>query len=61
MNVRLIRDRIEDRPKGYGFVEYATLDGLVKALGFDGTQLGGRPVRIGVAEPRKPHTLHLSQ
>lgn len=52
-SVRLVRDRVEDRPKGFGYVEFNTKDGLVAALDLNGTQLAGRPVRINVADPRK--------
>lgn len=53
-NVRLIRDREQgDRPKGFGYVEFGTKDGLLAALDLNGSQLAGRPVRINVAEPRK--------
>lgn len=51
-NVRLVRDRLEDRPKGFGYVEFSTKDGLLKALDMNGAQLAGRNVRISVAEPR---------
>lgn len=53
MNVRLVRDKIEDRPKGFGYVEFNTRDGLVAAMELNGAQLSGRNVRINVAEPRK--------
>jgi translation initiation factor 4B len=52
-NVRLVRDRIEDRPKGFGYVEFGSREGLVAALELNGSQLAGRNVRISVAEPRK--------
>ena len=56
ISVRVIRKKGEDRSKGFGFVEYATIDGLVKALSLDGAQLGGRCIRIGVAKPLKHRT-----
>ncbi|TGZ80531.1 RNA-binding domain-containing protein [Ascodesmis nigricans] len=52
-NVRLVRDREQDRPKGFGYVEFATKDGLLKALDMNGGQLAGRNVRVNVAEPPK--------
>ncbi|KAF8542173.1 hypothetical protein BDD12DRAFT_400587 [Trichophaea hybrida] len=52
-NVRLVRDREQDRPKGFGYVEFNTKEGLVAALDLNGTQLAGRSVRINVAEPPK--------
>jgi len=48
-----VRDKVEDRPKGFGYVEYGSLEGLVKALELGGSQLAGRNVRVSVAEPRK--------
>lgn len=52
-NVRLVRDKMEDRPKGFGYVEFETVDGLKKALELNNEQLAGRKVRISIAEPRK--------
>lgn len=44
---------MEDRPKGFGYVEFKTKEGLIAAMELNGAQLSGRPVRINVAEPRK--------
>lgn len=44
---------MDRKPKGFGYVEFATLDGLKKALEFNGTQFQGRNIRVSVAEPRK--------
>ena len=52
-NVRIVEDKLEMKPKGFGYVEFASLDGLKKALDFNGTQFGGRNIRVSVAEPRK--------
>lgn len=52
-NVRIVEDKIEHKPKGFGYVEFRTLDGLKKALTLDGSQFRGRSIRISVAEPRK--------
>ncbi|KAJ3559416.1 hypothetical protein NM688_g360 [Phlebia brevispora] len=51
-SVKIIKDR-EDKPKGFGYVEFAELDGLKDALSKSGTTLAGRAVRISVAEPPK--------
>lgn len=51
-NVRLVRDRMEDRPKGFGYVEFSTREGLIAALELNGLNLSGRNIRINVAEPR---------
>ena len=52
-NVRIVEDKLERKPKGFGYVEFATLDGLKKALDLGGTQFQGRNIRVSVAEPRK--------
>lgn len=46
---------MDDKPKGFGYVEFGTLDGLKKALTLTDSQFMGRPIRISVAEPRKYH------
>jgi translation initiation factor 4B len=52
-NVRIVEDKLEMKPKGFGYVEFRSLDGLKKALELSGTQFQGRNVRISVAEPPK--------
>ncbi|KAI9831304.1 MAG: hypothetical protein M1819_005078 [Sarea resinae] len=52
-NVRIVEDKLERKPKGFGYVEFATLDGLKKALDFSQTQFQGRSIRVSVAEPPK--------
>ena len=52
-SVRIVEDKIERKPKGFGYAEFATLEGLKKALEFNGTQFQGRNIRVSVAEPRK--------
>lgn len=51
-----MKDRIDSRPKGFGYVEFADLDSLKKALSLADGQLAGRSIRVSVAEPR----IHLS-
>ena len=50
-SVRLVKDNT-GKAKGFGYVEFANLDGLKKALERSGAQLGGRTLRISVAEAR---------
>lgn len=50
-SVRLIMDRVENRPKGFAYAEFASLDGLKKALTFDNTTFQGRALKARVAEP----------
>jgi translation initiation factor 4B len=51
-SVRIVEDKIERKPKGFGYAEFATLEGLKKALEYNGTQFQGRNIRVSVAEPR---------
>ncbi|KAF3042978.1 hypothetical protein E8E12_009542 [Didymella heteroderae] len=52
-NVRIVEDKLDRKPKGFGYVEFGTVDGLKKALDLSGTQFQGRNVRVSVAEPPK--------
>lgn len=52
-NVRIVEDKVDRKPKGFAYAEFATLEGLKKALDFNGTQFQGRNIRVSVAEPRK--------
>jgi translation initiation factor 4B len=52
--VRIVEDKVDQRPKGFGYVEFATVEGLQKALAFTETNFMGRNVKISIAEPRKP-------
>jgi len=51
-NVRIVEDKLTRSPKGFGYVEFETVDGLKKALDFSGASLQGRSIRISIAEPR---------
>jgi RNA recognition motif-containing protein len=51
--VRLITDRDTGRPRGFGFVEMDD-EGADKAIqALDGTDLGGRNIRVNEARPRE--------
>ncbi|KAI1265081.1 hypothetical protein F5Y18DRAFT_56996 [Xylariaceae sp. FL1019] len=52
-SVRIIEDRIEQRPKGFAYAEFATLDGLKMALELDGTSFQGRTIKVRIADPPK--------
>lgn len=52
-NVRIVEDKLTKAPKGFGYVEFETVDGLQKALDLSGTTLQGRTIRTSVAEPRE--------
>lgn len=52
-SVKIIRDR-EDKPKGFGYVEFTELDSLKDALTRTGVNFSGRTIRVSVAEaPRE--------
>lgn len=52
-NVRIVEDKLERKPKGFGYAEFSTLEGLKKALEFNNSQFQGRNIRVSVAEPQK--------
>ncbi|KAI6245648.1 putative RNA-binding protein [Erysiphe necator] len=52
-NVRIIEDRVDMKPKGFGYAEFATRDGLKQALTLNGSQFQGRNIRISIADPPK--------
>lgn len=52
-NVRIIEDRVDMKPKGFGYAEFATRDGLKQALTLNGSQFQGRSIRISIADPPK--------
>ncbi|KAN0064965.1 Eukaryotic translation initiation factor 4B [Thecaphora frezii] len=52
LSVRIVTSH-DGRPKGFGYVEFETLDGLKDALTRNGTPLANRSVRVSVAEPPK--------
>lgn len=52
-SVRIVEDKLDMKPKGFGYAEFKTLEGLKKALDLSGSQFQGRNIRISVAEPRK--------
>ena len=52
VDVRVVRGRDTDRPRGY-FVQFDDVPSLERALAFDGYNLGGRQLRVNVAEVRR--------
>lgn len=58
-SVRIVEDKMDRKPKGFGYVEFNTVDGLKKALTLNGTNMGGRMIRISVADPRKCQEISL--
>jgi len=53
-NVKLIFDRETQRPKGYGFVEMDDDEASQAIESLNGTQWGGRTIKVNEANPRKP-------
>ncbi|KAG6817184.1 hypothetical protein H0H87_011886 [Tephrocybe sp. NHM501043] len=51
-SVKIIKDR-EDKPKGFGYIEFEDLDGLKDAIAKSGSNFSGRTIRVSVAEPPK--------
>jgi len=54
VSVRLVEDRETGRPRGFGFVEMedAGADKAIEAL--DGSDFGGRTLKVNEARPRQP-------
>lgn len=50
----LIMDRDTGRPKGFAFVTFATQQAGEQALAENGKDVGGRTIRVNIAEERKP-------
>lgn len=56
--VRLMSDRETGRPRGFGFVKMGSDDAQAAIDALNGTNLGGRDLRINEAEDRKPRGGH---
>ncbi len=48
-NVRLIRDNKTGIGKGFGYVQFKTVDSVSLALKLDGTKMGERKIRVSRA------------
>jgi RNA recognition motif-containing protein len=53
-DLALIMDRDTGRPKGFAFVTFGTQQAAEKALAQNGKDVGGRPLKVNIAEERKP-------
>ena len=51
-SVRLVKD-VQGKAKGFGYVEFGNVEDLKSALQRSGASLGGRTLRISVAEARE--------
>ncbi|MDJ0974316.1 MAG: RNA-binding protein [Planctomycetota bacterium] len=55
VGVTLVMDRETGRPRGFGFVEFASQEEAQAAIqGLDGQDFGGRTLRVNEAKPREP-------
>ena len=52
----LIMDRDTGRSKGFAFVTFATQQAAEKALAENGKDMGGRALRVNIAEETKPRS-----
>jgi translation initiation factor 4B len=51
LTARIMKDP-QGTNKGYGYVEFPSGDSLREAVAMSGSNLGGRNIRVSVAEPR---------
>lgn len=51
-DVALIKDRDTGRPKGFAFITFATQLAAEKALEQNGKDLGGRPLKVNIAQDK---------
>ncbi|SKA77831.1 RNA recognition motif. (a.k.a. RRM, RBD, or RNP domain) [Paucidesulfovibrio gracilis DSM 16080] len=52
LSVKLIEDRETGRPRGFGFVEMDDQGALAAIEGLDGSNFGGRNIKVNEARPR---------
>lgn len=53
-SVKLISDRETGRPRGFGFVEMEDAEAQKAIEALEGTEFGGRTLRVNEAKPRQP-------
>lgn len=51
-SARVITDRDTGQSKGFGFVEFSNPDQAKEALSLNGTEFGGRAIRVNEARPK---------
>lgn len=53
-SVKLVNDRETGRPRGFGFVEMEDQGALEAIESLDGSDFGGRNIKVNEARPRQP-------
>ena len=51
-SARVITDRDTGQSKGFGFVEFSNADHAREALSLNGTEFGGRALKVNEARPK---------
>jgi len=51
-SAKVITDRDTGQSKGFGFVEFSNADHAKQALSLDGTEFGGRSLKVNEARPK---------
>lgn len=51
----MVNDRETQRSRGFGYVEFTTLEGSAKAVEQDGKEIDGRNVKVNYASARAPN------
>lgn len=52
-NVRIIEDRETEKSKGFGYVEFESIESVEKALEMNGQELDGRNLRVGKVQKKE--------
>ncbi|KAJ2830514.1 hypothetical protein IWW50_000241 [Coemansia erecta] len=52
VSVRIVTDRETGRPKGFGYIEFDSLEASASAMEWNGTDLDGRNIRLDYSAPR---------
>lgn len=56
LSVKLIEDRETGRPRGFGFVEMEDAGAEEAIKNLDGSDFGGRNIKVNEARPRRERT-----
>ncbi len=57
VSAKVVQDKYSGRSKGFGFVEVASDEDAQKVIdGLNGTEIGGRSIKVDVARPMAPRT-----